>query len=148
MIRRPPRSTLFPSTTLFRSVTEEIQTRPCSVEVNHPRLLAIEPKSHPPFERLLNPASELWTHIAREHHEIISITHQLRSRPAPRPLGAVKPPVEPMQIKVRQQRRDHAPLRGALLGTLHASLPAFTCLRFHHRRFQPQPYQLEHQTIG
>src|SRR2546425_9543600 len=29
MIRRPPRSTLFPYTTLFRSVQERIQSRPC-----------------------------------------------------------------------------------------------------------------------
>src|SRR2546430_9140058 len=37
MIRRPPRSTLFPYTTLFRSITDNERTASHSAEANHAR---------------------------------------------------------------------------------------------------------------
>src|SRR3712207_9329469 len=50
MIRRPPRSTLFPYTTLFRSLAEagELQQRGCEVEVraHRRRALALRPARH------------------------------------------------------------------------------------------------------
>src|SRR3712207_7298396 len=39
MIRRPPRSTLFPYTTLFRSVTEVLESRPALGEIPRPQRL-------------------------------------------------------------------------------------------------------------
>src|SRR2546422_8012739 len=45
MIRRPPRSTLFPYTTLFRSLAERLDR-------------AAEPRATPPAEHLLRPVRE------------------------------------------------------------------------------------------
>src|SRR3712207_6995890 len=39
MIRRPPRSTLFPYTTLFRSPIEDFDQRAADVSVDHPQVV-------------------------------------------------------------------------------------------------------------
>src|SRR3989442_12238010 len=45
MIRRPPRSTLFPYTTLFRSVADERQARPASAGATDARAMRCRPRS-------------------------------------------------------------------------------------------------------
>src|SRR3712207_7444125 len=42
MIRRPPRSTLFPYTTLFRSTTKTMADKPKAAACNKPKLTCIE----------------------------------------------------------------------------------------------------------
>src|SRR3989442_9383790 len=46
MIRRPPRSTLFPYTTLFRSPCEHAEREPRHLPGIHPRASRVD---HPPF---------------------------------------------------------------------------------------------------
>src|SRR5256885_9926544 len=41
MIRRPPRSTLFPYTTLFRSLSKVARTKTVAVLVNHPSVPSV-----------------------------------------------------------------------------------------------------------
>src|SRR2546422_3689015 len=77
MIRRPPRSTLFPYTTLFRSEVARIQGRRAATEpcpqtgdaraVSYPGLVL--DGDHP------EPAPELLTHVRSEEH-----TSELQSR--------------------------------------------------------------------
>src|SRR5260221_1793940 len=69
MIRRPPRSTLFPYTTLFRSVTHELDFRPLS-RVQKGRL---GQRRHPGFGR-----------TACLHHELIALAGNRQKPPWPR----------------------------------------------------------------
>src|SRR3712207_7756929 len=68
MIRRPPRSTLFPYTTLFRSVrlrgAEEVDPR----RVQHPFDLEVAAG-----------------HVAAEQGEEVAVEHARHERPRPRP---------------------------------------------------------------
>src|SRR3712207_8474235 len=52
MIRRPPRSTLFPYTTLFRSADEVVEVEPGGLDPGGERgLLGLDDVVHPVFER-------------------------------------------------------------------------------------------------
>src|ERR1035441_1895723 len=83
MIRRPPRSTLFPYTTLFRSIetnnpVEVIDT--VHERVFHPRLdNVLQLSASQPFWRLEDPLERRWNqadiHFARAAQNILSAQH-------------------------------------------------------------------------
>src|SRR3712207_7832427 len=69
MIRRPPRSTLFPYTTLFRSLVEHrAEARPVLGEVDR-----LDRRSEQGHARVRQPARELERRLAAELHD-----HSLR----------------------------------------------------------------------
>src|SRR3989442_10553846 len=71
MIRRPPRSTLFPYTTLFRSAAAEAHLDELLETLLRPHALAGQPEP-----RLLLAGESVWTEERSEEH-----TSELQSRP-------------------------------------------------------------------
>src|SRR2546422_2450076 len=76
MIRRPPRSTLFPYTTLFRSQTirRELGCR-FTIEVQAKRVVEREPSPRGPHGELDPPGTDEAVHARSEEH-----TSELQSR--------------------------------------------------------------------
>src|SRR3989442_12022019 len=72
MIRRPPRSTLFPYTTLFRSVDEQLGDAAALVEVEEDALAGRAEREHP-VDAV--PGEEVDVRRSEEH------TSELQSRP-------------------------------------------------------------------
>src|SRR2546425_3406833 len=67
MIRRPPRSTLFPYTTLFRSVASSWIRRPCPMRISGPRFPpSCEPNA--PLGCTSEPTVESPTPMRSEEH--------------------------------------------------------------------------------
>src|SRR5258708_28107960 len=99
MIRRPPRSTLFPYTTLFRSVLGFLASNPAVAWVNHPSL-----QSHPDHalaqrrDAIAGSDGDRKSTRLNSSHQIISYavfclkkTHQ-HSSPSPLRHAATPPP--------------------------------------------------------
>src|SRR3712207_7489376 len=57
MIRRPPRSTLFPYTTLFRSAYFELEDQPARISASTPTEEMERTKSSPMFTSVITPQS-------------------------------------------------------------------------------------------
>src|SRR6266568_2105002 len=130
-----------------KRVSQKVQARSFFLQVHHPRLLPVDLQSHPGLYLLFDPLFKLRTHIARQHHKVIRITHQFRPSPVCRSLSPMKHHVEPMQVQVRQQRRYYSAWWGSLLRASHRWLSTFTSRRFNHRRFQPHSDQPQHAPI-
>ena len=88
-------------------VSQKVQVRLLLAQVHHARLLTVDLQPHPGFQLLLDIPAQVRGHIARQHDKIVGVTHQFRLRPAGRPLRAVEHLVEPVQVQIRQQRRNH-----------------------------------------
>src|SRR5690349_24262822 len=76
MIRRPPRSTLFPYTTLFRSVGREIQERDAQMDVRFNKdVYTPRPSDAKSLAKKIGPYPPTWRiHRSEEH------TSELQSR--------------------------------------------------------------------
>src|SRR5438445_2033100 len=96
--------------------SQKVQTRSFFLQIHHLCLLPIDLQSQPAFEFRFNPSRQTSPLIARQHHEIVGITHQLSPRPLDW-LGSMKQLVEPMQIQVTEQRRNHPALGSTLART-------------------------------
>src|SRR5450756_2176057 len=101
--------------------SQKVQTRSFFLQIYHPRFLPIDLQSQPAFEIRFNPARQTSPLIARQHHKIVGVTHQLGPRPLGWPLGSMKQLVEPMQVQITEQRRNHPALGSPLRGRLHRS---------------------------
>src|SRR3712207_7945805 len=82
MIRRPPRSTLFPYTTLFRSLQSPLQVLVQEVQtsVHEPLHVSLHPSLHPSWHVVLHvslqpPLHPSWQPVRSEEH-----TSELQSR--------------------------------------------------------------------
>src|SRR6476619_6909718 len=117
------------------------------VKAHNARLVAIELKSQARLEALFDPVFQPDTHVARQHHKVIGVAHQLGSGLACRPLQMVEAAIELMQIEVGQQRRDHPALRCARLRTPHCVGFTFPRFGLDHRGLQPHANELEHRSV-
>src|SRR3712207_8753900 len=72
MIRRPPRSTLFPYTTLFRSVHEPLAL-PAIAQADRHRGVVLDP-ADPDLDR--DPVVRPSGHVAASHHEARPCPHE------------------------------------------------------------------------
>src|ERR1039458_5493531 len=126
--------------------SQKVQTRSLFLQVHHPRLLPIDLQSQPAFELRFNPVPQAGPLKARQHHKIIGVTHQLGTCPLGWPMGSMKQLVEPMQIHVTEQRRNHPALGTPFTGptpSLRLALPP----RLYDWGLQPHPDQLEHTPV-
>src|ERR1039457_7086571 len=96
--------------------SQKVQTRSLFLQVHHPRLLPIDLQSQPAFELRFNPVPQAGPLKALQHHKIIGVTHQLGTCPLGWPMGSMKQLVEPMQIHVTEQRRNHPAFGDSLYG--------------------------------
>jgi len=110
-------------------VAQKVQARLGSLS-SHARLSRFTRQSQPPSSCLNEPRSPLAL-IPRQHHKSSAYRTSLALAHWGRPVGAVETLVEPVQVDVRQQRRNHAALRCAPVVALR-----WACLRpsFHHGR--------------
>src|SRR5258705_3438194 len=70
MIRRPPRSTLFPYTTLFRSISRKSQPNAASISSSDGLL-----RRHPPLnDKVIHPSSR-WMRSEEHTSELQSLRH-------------------------------------------------------------------------
>src|SRR5665213_4211018 len=67
------------------------------------------------FESCFDIVTEFRAPLARHRHKIVGVTHQLRSCPLRRSLRTVEQRIKPVQVDIRQHRRDHTSLRSPLL---------------------------------
>src|SRR5260370_5187758 len=79
MIRRPPRSTLFPYTTLFRSRSSGISTRSCITVKIVDRFSAISLMPRPLLNPIQNGGSRNVSGAAQQVGRIKSIWHEQRA---------------------------------------------------------------------
>src|SRR5260370_3014846 len=70
--------------------SQKVQARSLFFHVHHPRFLPIDLQPQPALQFPLNPARQAGPLIARQHHKIIGVTHQLGTGPGPS-LGYVFP---------------------------------------------------------
>ena len=126
-------------------VAQKVQARLGFFQFHHPRLFPVHRQSQPPFQLGLKEAPQSLALIPRQHHKVVRIPHQLGLGPLGRPVGALKRFVEPVQIDVRQQRRNNSALRCAPVVTLDCGRPSLLLL--HYRGLQPHPYQAQHRPV-
>src|SRR2546425_5331687 len=102
MIRRPPRSTLFPYTTLFRSGAERVWVAPSCSLLHVPVDLELE--------RKLDPELKGWLAFAKQKlDEVVALTRALREG---RRAAAPAPPATPRAPPARRSSRpDPNPAR-------------------------------------
>src|SRR6516165_2844434 len=89
---------------------KEAQALTRSGQLNDPRFLTVDGQSKLSFQQSLDPPDQLPGLIARQHHKVISVPHQLGIGPSAGTVGAVELLLEPMQIEIGQQGRKTAPL--------------------------------------
>src|ERR1039457_6066090 len=127
--------------------SQKVQTRSFFLQIHHPRFLPIDLQPQPAFELRFNPPRQSSSLIARQHHEVVGISHHLGTRPLGWPIGSMKQLVEPMQIHVTEQRRNH-PALGTPFTRPTPSLRLALLTRLYDWGLQPHPDQLEHTQIG
>src|ERR1039457_446636 len=127
--------------------SQKVQTRSFFLQIHHPRFLPIDLQPQPAFEFRFNPTRQASSLIARQHHEVVGIAHHLGTRPLGWPIGSMKQLVEPMQIHVTEQRRNH-PALGTPFTRPTPSLRLALLTRLYDWGLQPHPDQLEHTQIG
>jgi hypothetical protein len=69
--------------------------------------------NHASLDLLFDEADDSAVDVPRHHDEVVGIPHHPRLRPCRRAALREERPVEPVEERVRQQRRDYAPLWGA-----------------------------------
>src|ERR1019366_442851 len=126
--------------------SQKVQTRSLFLQVHHPRFLPIDLPPQPAFEFRFYPPRQTSSLKARQHHKIVGIAHQLGPRPLGWPIGPMKQLVEPMQIHVAEQRRNH-PALGTPLAGATPSLRLALLTRFYDWGLQPHPDQFEHTPV-
>src|ERR1035437_6492088 len=122
--------------------SQRVQTRSFFLQIHHPRFLPIDLQPQPAFELRFNPPRQASSLIARHHHEVVGIAHHLGTRPLGWPIGSMKQLVEPMQIHVTEQRRNH-PALGTPLARPTPALRLALLTRLYDWGLQPHPDQLE-----
>ncbi len=141
---------------------KEVQTGPFLFQVNNPRLPTVQLYSHPALNLLLDPLTKPLTLILRKDHKVIRITHHASIGPTGWPAPPVEYLIEPVQVDVCQQWRNHSTLRStpagvdltplllalwkALLLSPFALLGSFRWLN--DRGFQPHADQLQHRPVN
>src|SRR5664280_754877 len=126
--------------------SQKVQTRSFFLQIHHPRFLPIDLQPQPAFEFRFNPPRPASPLLARQHHEVVGIAHQLGPRPLGWPIGSMKQLVEPMQVQVTEQRRNHPALGSPLAGPT-PSLRLALLSRLYDWGLQPHPDQLEHTPV-
>src|ERR1019366_4652122 len=116
------------------------------LQIHHPPFLPIDLQSSPAFELRFNPPRQTSSLIARPHHEVVGISHHLGTRPLGWPIGSMKQLVEPMQIHVTEQRRNHPALGTPFAGPT-PSLRLALLTRLYDWGLQPHPDQLKHTPV-
>jgi len=89
--------------------TQKVQTLTRFMQLDDARLLAVDSELKSPLQESLDPVDQLAGLIARQYHEVISVSHQLGIGPVAGSIRAVELFLEPMQVEVRQQGGYHAP---------------------------------------
>src|ERR1700682_785363 len=126
--------------------SQKVQTRSFLPQLHHARLLPIDLQSQPAFQPRLYPSRQAAALIARQHHKIVGVAHQLGPRPLRRSIGSMKLLVKPMQIQITEQRRNHPALGRpfARATPLSRTTPAS---RLDNWTLQPHPDPLEHTPV-
>jgi hypothetical protein len=89
--------------------TQKAQALSRFVQLDYLRFLAVDGELESAFKQSLDPVDQLPGLIACQNHEVICVSHQLGVGPATGTVRAVEPFLEPVQVKIRQQRGYHAP---------------------------------------
>src|ERR1035437_7237195 len=122
--------------------SQKVQSRSFFLQMHHPGLFPIDLQPQPTFEFRFNPARQTSPLVARQHHEIVGIAHQLGPRPLNWSIGPMKQLVEPMQVYITEQRRNH-PALGSPLAWPTPLLRLALLARLYDWGLQPHPDQLE-----
>src|SRR2546422_8696384 len=120
MIRRPPRSTLFPYTTLFRSRDGEHEPRAERDEVLDQRQLARRPARHRERAQDVAERGDQGVDERARHGRADTLSCCGAGPPAPRPAGAPASPPPPAR-GARPQRADRRPSRRGPSGSADLS---------------------------
>src|SRR5262245_54180789 len=104
-------------------VAEEVERGVLVVHPHDPRLLAVDHQPEATLDLLLDEPDDPMVDELRHHDEVVGIPYQPGLCPGRRPGLQEERAVEPVKECVRQQRRDHAPLRGATSRPRRRALP-------------------------
>src|SRR6266404_827851 len=126
--------------------SQEGQTRVRSVHLHHLGLLPVQREPEAAFEQRFHPLDESRRLEAGQDHEVIRIANELRLGPGRRTVGPMKRLFEPVQVQVRQERRDDSALGCSLLGSSRGGPPLLVGL--HDGGREPQANQPQHGAVG
>ena len=76
-------------------VSQKVHAATDRAQINHFRLGTVQFKTQPGFNLALDKATNPTTLVARQHHKIICIAHDLRLGPATRSVGRIKDLLKP-----------------------------------------------------
>src|SRR5262249_46064499 len=126
--------------------TQKIQALTRFVQLDDLRLLAVDGEPKSSLQQSFDPIDQSPGLIARQDHEVISVSHQLGVSPAAGAIRAVELFLEPVQVQVGQQGGDNPALRRSLLGSSDLSSSALVGLD--DGTLQPHADQLQHRAVG
>src|SRR5437016_7661711 len=94
---------------IAKRISQKIQARSDLPQIDYPRFLPVQFQSHPLFQLRFDELGHGLGLMPRQNYKIIRVAYQLGLSPLSRSVWAMKHFVEPVQIDIRQQRRDHSP---------------------------------------
>src|SRR6266852_8336420 len=137
----------FPVAVVPKRVSQKVQTGSFLPQVHHSRLFPVDLQLELPFQPRFDELDGFRSHLFRQRHKIIGVTHQLDIGPSRWPLRAIKQSVEPVQIQVGQQWRGYPTLWRSLLRPAPFITSALPLLPFYDWRLQPHPDQLQDRPV-
>src|SRR6266446_4500489 len=126
---------------------EEVQACSFLLQVDQSCLLPVDLQPHPLLQLRLDEGAQALALMARQHHEVIGVAHQLCLCPVRRPCRRMEHLVEVVQVEVCQQRRDHPALGRAACRPGGLRRPPWGGGWFDHFGFQPAAEQVEDRPV-
>ena len=76
-------------------------------QVHHTCLVAVDQQLEATFQRRFHPLAQATALVAGQDDKVIHVPHQVGLRPRAGAVGSMEPMLEPVQVQVGQQGRDH-----------------------------------------
>jgi hypothetical protein len=117
---------------IAKAIAKELQPLCLRPKVNDAGFLSVDFQPKPAFDLFFYKLLKVFADVARHYHKVVAISHQLSLSPVSWTIGPTKDMVEPVQVDVRQKRRDHPALRRAFVVAFDPRFPSLFSLD--HRR--------------